>query len=698
MKRMRRIPSGPCLPGDCARESRPPTPACSAATRLANPYARGASSLRVRAMPMLCAIAGLLISCVVRAQSSVPSDPPPGAWPEEAGAVIGLHFDAALMQAAGLELTSVPGAIDWPSPRRLPGNFSSAALPLRVEPMPVHSPEDLQEAGPDFFGALANRRLSFQPGALELEWRNAGRASRANAAWSSIVPHGTGLRSLHVVDPSGAAWLTLSNPHRWHDAGRRRMHWRNLDVALHVDAARRLGKPALAGVVLGAADLWIDDAALAATGGAPRISPKGSPACNPPVWPSPSAPADVELSRVFDIAALRCRNCNGVDAGALVVAPAAELANVGGADIAWYPKLSGDFPPYGNDQHPFLIWNLYRLDADGSLRQIGASGVKHAFFAQNFGCGCDPAFVLYRGCRDIYAASTNDSPDDIGPRAEILPAPAVWARCGSIYDADCNAIFDNGSGASDDFQYRLQAAERDLGAERHPGARWFMEAWYVVRDDSNRANSVSHREVLPAHAQGVWMFPVVGEPRAGAVGDAWLAPGSAGPLFRESRVTTVDGTFSLAVRVRRSGSGYRYVYVLTNIDAVVAVTSGATPNLRLVAESGLALLRLPVSPLAVSQDFEFHDGDDASPSGDDWVPTPGAGTLAFAAPHRASTQRWGRSYTFAFTSSAAPAPANATVGRGDPADNLATVLLSTLAPTDGSGDRLLVDGFEGSDL
>jgi len=36
------------------------------------------------------------------------------------------------------------------------------------------------------------------------------------------------------------------------------------------------------------------------------------------------------------------------------------------------------FPPHTNDQHPYLVWNFYRL-ADGRLEQIGVSGAKHAF-------------------------------------------------------------------------------------------------------------------------------------------------------------------------------------------------------------------------------------------------------------------------------------------------------------------------------
>src|SRR5690606_22348495 len=56
------------------------------------------------------------------------------------------------------------------------------------------------------------------------------------------------------------------------------------------------------------------------------------------------------------------------------------------ADVAWYQKFTGNSAPYGNDQHPYLIWNLYRLYPDGSIEQIGRSGVKHAFLTVNSRC------------------------------------------------------------------------------------------------------------------------------------------------------------------------------------------------------------------------------------------------------------------------------------------------------------------------
>ena len=45
----------------------------------------------------------------------------------------------------------------------------------------------------------------------------------------------------------------------------------------------------------------------------------------------------------------------------IAVAPSATLKNVGVTDIPWHGKFSGNFPPYNNDQHPYLAWNMYRL-------------------------------------------------------------------------------------------------------------------------------------------------------------------------------------------------------------------------------------------------------------------------------------------------------------------------------------------------
>ncbi|MDP1270841.1 hypothetical protein, partial [Klebsiella pneumoniae] len=67
--------------------------------------------------------------------------------------------------------------------------------------------------------------------------------------------------------------------------------------------------------------------------------------------------------------------------GPIKVAPSATLKSLGFGDAAWIPKFQTlsfyDIPGYPRDQHPFLVWNMYRI-ADGRIEQLGASGVKHA--------------------------------------------------------------------------------------------------------------------------------------------------------------------------------------------------------------------------------------------------------------------------------------------------------------------------------
>lgn len=127
--------------------------------------------------------------------------------------------------------------------------------------------------------------------------------------------------------------------------------------------------------------------------------------------------------QTFSVSYSRCNGCTGTSTtGQVVFTPSSTLRNnvnegsaqatVPGdplgtsnvlwtADIPWYQKFSGTFPPYNNDQHPFLIWNLYRYNADGSIDQIGRSGVKHAFLTTNVGCA--PAMAAIPTCSGVPA-------------------------------------------------------------------------------------------------------------------------------------------------------------------------------------------------------------------------------------------------------------------------------------------------------
>ena len=191
--------------------------------------------------------------------------------------------------------------------------------------------------------------------------------------------------------------------------------------------------------------------------------------CSPYPWPDvavPNVPGAVYQADLFMQATqydpVGCQSCDGPGGndGIASVAPNSTLRNnvnlgtqqptisgdpngtssaLWAGNVAWHQMFSGQNAPYNNDQHPFLIWNMYRVNADGSLDQIGRSGVKHAFLTINAGCldSCNEFDSLGRGCGDTYGSGNNDSPGDMGPRSEIVPATGIWGRCGSIWDASC---------------------------------------------------------------------------------------------------------------------------------------------------------------------------------------------------------------------------------------------------------------------
>ncbi len=164
-----------------------------------------------------------------------------------------------------------------------------------------------------------------------------------------------------------------------------------------------------------------------------------------PGMPGATYQADLFM-QTFSMQYSRCSGCTGAGGnGQAVFTPSSTLRNnvnngstsatIAGdplgtsaapytADIPWYSKFSGNFAPYNNDQHPYLIWNLYRLNSDGSIAQIGRSGVKHAFLTLNTSCIENPgdSHILGRGCADVYSVSNNDSNSALGPRSEIVPA------------------------------------------------------------------------------------------------------------------------------------------------------------------------------------------------------------------------------------------------------------------------------------
>ncbi len=364
------------------------------------------------------------------------------------------------------------------------------------------------------------------------------------------------------------------------------------------------------------------------------------------------------------------------------------------AEIPWYRKFNVSPYPYpypGNDQHPYLIWNIYRIGADGGIVQIGRSGVKHAFVSTNSGAECDDGFggnILGRACSDTYSTGNNDNPGDLGPRSEIVPATGQWGRCFSIFDTNCDASPNSVSSGA--YDRRLLVRESEIDPALNAGASWLSESWYIIQDDINVYNTMASRPFSSTATGGGGWTSVNGSPyRLGPAVDRWFETAAPAAQKQLSTLESSEGRARLASKAISLGNGLvRYHYALMNIDfarAVIDPANANPPNLNVLRNLGFDSLDIPVGE-AVS-DIRFADGDDSAAN--DWTAQQVGGRVIWTAP-AGNELNWGTLYSFSFVAQSFGRPALATVGiaeAGTPASNG----LSAIIPSSGA---LLSDSFE----
>jgi len=367
------------------------------------------------------------------------------------------------------------------------------------------------------------------------------------------------------------------------------------------------------------------------------------------------------------------------------------------ADIPWYDKFSSapnninfNYPYQGNDQHPNLIWSLYRRDADGRITQIGRSGMKHAFLTTNVpatnpadSCGTENGgHVLGRACQDTYGTGNNDSTTDLGPTRELLPAFGIWGRCGSVYDPDCNGVQDSPSGT---FSNRMLVDEVELPAASG-GISYLFESWYLVRDDINIYNTMATRGVVPSWSGSAWSINNVDQnsPDAFALGsaiDRWVpdntstatavnqelkAPRSivAGSTAGESIYE--GGHAKVAVKVTDLGDGHwRYDYVVMNFDYARSATTGveSSHTLRVLRNHGFRSFSVARNFNATISAIVYADGDGVR---QDWALVDDGENLTWTAPNDAASLDWGVMTRFSFVADMPPSSATVTLGVTEP--------------------------------
>lgn len=467
-----------------------------------------------------------------------------------------------------------------------------------------------------------------------------------------------------------------------------------MDMRISRALADRIGHPEVAN--------WaIADLALTS-----EVQTQGSgamPMAQNPHWPGDAAPnggtyqADLFMQS-FTMSYTRCQGCTGpTGTGKVVFTPSSTLKNnvnngtlavtipgqgdlgtsaaLWTAGISWNQKFSGTFAPYGNDQHPFLIWNLYRINADGSIEQVGRSGVKHAWLTTNGGCADSSdhdSHILGRSCSDTYGTGNNDTSSDLGPRSEIVPAAGIWGRCGSIYDPGCvGSMTANPNG---NYDQRLIVRENQISSTVNPGATYLFESWYIARDDINPYNSMATVTGAPTWSGSTWSPGGGSNYKLGPAIDRWVDPANPPANSKNTELATSEGRIKLAVKATARGDGtWRYDYAVMNVDFARAVMSGSGANVRVSSNKGFDKFSVPVPnggnismyPGKVGEidsgyawRARMNDGR-AEWSTDTTIPGFGTATLGTSATPK--TLDWGTMYTFTLVSNRPPTAGNATL-------------------------------------
>jgi len=431
----------------------------------------------------------------------------------------------------------------------------------------------------------------------------------------------------------------------------------NVDLTATPALAARWGAPQLAGTVIGTL-------ALRAKVTLPRGGAKSARAAVEKTAAAPALKDCNDFSGDIDVALTRIGSVQqqGRLGDKVVITPSATLKNVGTANVPWQAQFSGSFPPYNVDQHPFLVWSLFR-EVGGVFAPLGYSDVKHAFLTINNNCAagsCRIGSVLGLGCEDVYGVGTNGT--HLAPRSEILPHAGTWAHCNfptpgtpSHFDQVAPFCSEDNDGSNEDvLVHRLVASDAELSVA---GANYYFAAWYVVRDDINIFNSMGWRKIVPSRNGTTWSFALATAFRAGSVLDAFVDPAAQTPTRVNTTLKDAKGSVQIAATATDLGNGkFSYVYVVMNHDF--------DPNLGAIA--------LPVGANVTIEQPAFNDGDEDSTN--DWTLSRGDGELSWAAP-KGTALTWGKAITLSFVASSASSRGNA---RLTPSDSGAALFVETV--------------------
>ena len=511
-----------------------------------------------------------------------------------------------------------------------------------------------------------------------------------------LAPNPANTVEMSLSDSAGRVWFIATHAH--HHAHGAKLELKNLDLRAGPALDSWLGVSTFAGAVLGSFNL---ESPLIERPSRDQIK-----SCAIPNWPNtPGAPggglwrADVLMEAMGSFQGGGCTGgCDGpggAAVGLVKFTPSATLRNSNNPDTAevpWYEMFTPAAPPYNNDQHPFLVWHVYRLNADGRFVQLARSGVKHAFYTVNTTCAesCNSnGRILGKGCGDVYGVGNNDTVSALGGRNEIVPALGIWGRCGSTRDPGpaCTGI--RTTPAIGSFGLRALASEGEIDPSQNAGAQYFFDGWYLVRDDVNIFNTMGSQGFRPAWTGSLWNGTALTPFIRGATIDRWVSPSNPAANSFSTLVASSDGHSKAAVRAVDLGNGrWRYNYAVMNFDFARATIAGTPPNTTVSDNRGFVAVAFGKSTAATVENVWFFDGD--ANSANNWTSTVSPGLIEFRR-DSGNDMSWGAMFSFSFESNQAPSfgALELVAGRGKP-DRLLNI---TLTPG-GSEPALFTNAFD----
>jgi hypothetical protein len=435
-------------------------------------------------------------------------------------------------------------------------------------------------------------------------------------------------------NPNSLAYFDLSHIKVMFDQKENTLLFGYADLIINDRGAKKLGRPDLAGQVIG---MVTAGAATAFVGGDPNDKPIPSSSGNDG---GGGVNGDVMLFNLGDCASYGRVGTypNGIS-GLGVATTSCNVATTANDNVNWFAQM--------DERHPVIAQNFYRLrtvaGAGSRFEQIGIGWVKHGFLSTNSnGCGsCQHPPLggqqLGLNCSDTYGSSLNASRNWLGPRNEVNVFTGRWKCLGSYFSNfqnDCVERFSTGGLSPID--HRLQVADQDLLTSN---SQYFFEAYYVSENDIDRYNNAAWRPVSPVWSAGQQRFnfsPTANQTQGVRVqtwGDIQPAP-----------VAQPDdeGDILVAVEVTDLGGGnYHYEYAMYNHTSNREARTFSVP--------------LPNG--AVLSNIGFHDTD--TNAANDWraVVTNGAitwSTDTYATDPNANSLKWYTLYNFRFDTNIPP--------------------------------------------